>query len=240
MKMELQTVIGIIRNLATKTVDRGCTEAEMLSAMTKIDQLMRVYNLTMDKVFIEETSCVQKEIVTKHKNQTVMGTVLTELCCHFGTKVWRSRGQNRNCVYKVFGLDPDVIMVVYLYDVISSAMENETARYKTTSEYTLRYGHGKSSVVAFQKGFGRRIKLRIAAMAAEQKAESLNVPVNALIAVKNQKVEDEFSKLGMKLKTTYRRSGFVRDSRAYAAGQSAADRVNLNRPLGGNVGGYLN
>jgi len=53
----LQKVIGLIRELSNKTIDRGCTEAEAFSAMKKIDELLTVYNLSLDKVFLDSVEC---------------------------------------------------------------------------------------------------------------------------------------------------------------------------------------
>jgi hypothetical protein len=59
--------------------------------------------------------------------------------------------------------------------------------------------------------------------------------------VKQDKVSKEFAKLDMKLKNAQSSNGRVNSS-AYYAGYSAADKVNLNRPLGRNnsvISGYL-
>ena len=62
----------------------------------------------------------------------------------------------------------------------------------------------------------------------------------ALIVLKGKLVEEEFEKLGIKLRTTYSYGRSTYDGNARASGRAAADRVNLNRPVrGGGPSGYL-
>ena len=72
---ERERVTVIIRNLANKTVEKGCTEAEALSAARKVGELLKVYNLTMDEVFIEQADCVTLTINTHKENRSQMDNV---------------------------------------------------------------------------------------------------------------------------------------------------------------------
>lgn len=73
----------------------------------------------------------------------------------------------------------------------------------------------------------------------ERKASSIKG--TALVVLKKQLVEQEFKEqIGLKL-VTRRSNTRVGDWKSYTSGQSAGDRVNLNRPIEGNSGpkGYL-
>src|SRR5262249_15499778 len=62
MSTELDRVKAKIHALATKTVDRGCSEDEEMSAMEKVGKLLEQYNLTMEECDVREEKCVSVKI----------------------------------------------------------------------------------------------------------------------------------------------------------------------------------
>ena len=89
--MELQRVIQTIRDLTRKTTQKGCTEAEALAAARKVGELLKVYNLSIDRVFLGESKCIKAEILTNRRRKhpidncvmaiAEFGFPIINLCC---------------------------------------------------------------------------------------------------------------------------------------------------------------
>ncbi len=239
--MERATIIGLIKNLSNKTIDKGATEAEANSAMNKIDQLMRTYNLTLDQVFIEHADYRKYTITTDSRNSTAICSCMVGIATFCDCKVWRTH-ENGNVAYCFFGMETDIHLASYLYTVIDRAIETETEKFKQSPEYTQRHGHGRGYVSSFQKGMASRIYHRLQAM-HDVRMQDEQRPIascgTSIIVLKNRRLKDEFEKIGLRL-TNRRSSSRISRGGAYASGKEAGDRVNLNRPLAGSsVSGYL-
>ena len=248
--MEVSTVKEVIRNLAKKTQDNGCTEAEALSAAKKIGELLKVYNLEITEVFLANANCNVKKIPTGRQRRHPIDSCCTAIANFCDCKVWFGCGVGQR-EYNFFGLESDTEMAEFLYSVIYDAIEQETWRYKQSIEYAKarnsQWGR-KSFTVSFQKGMANRISERLNWMAAqrkrEEKEEEKKTPYfvttgTSLVLVKQNKVKDEFEKLSLRLrKTQYARNACRAD--AYYKGQAAGEKVNLSRPLNDvEFGGFL-
>ena len=55
---ETQVVIRRIKALCNMNQANGCSEGEAMNAASKAGALLKQYNLTMDKVFLGEQSCI--------------------------------------------------------------------------------------------------------------------------------------------------------------------------------------
>jgi hypothetical protein len=236
--MEIQQVILTIRKLTQKTTDRGCTEAEAMSAMAMIDKLLRTYNLSMDRVYLGETSCVTKTVDTNTKNRCPIDNCLVAIAYFCDCKVWFSKGAECSS-YKFFGLEPDTEMAAYLYIMIKGAVEVELNKFKLSPLYQAASGHRRRHVTSFQYGMVNRISARLNDLANERNRSQMQESANGtnLIVVKNHKIESEFEQLnlGLRKKTSLVRFG---DYGSFMAGSRAGDDVNLNRPLN-NQGSLL-
>jgi hypothetical protein len=244
--MEIQKVIGLIRELTKKTVGNGCTEAEAFSAARKVGELLKVYNLSMDKVFLGESKCVTDSIPTGRQRRHPIDYCVVAIAEFCDCRIWFSHspfpGQYRE--YKVFGLETDVEMCKYLYNMVYNAIEGETARFKQTDVYT-KGVRRKQLSVSFQKGMSVRISNRLQNMMILRHKEETQEGVafaeatgTSLVVVKRNKVEDEFEALNLGLRKAARAAFSVNDT-AYGHGQQAGERVNLNRPMGGEAVGLL-
>lgn len=260
--MEIETVAAVIRELTKKTVDNGCTEAEMLAAMEKIGKLMKTYNLTMDKVFLDKVKCIQVDVpigkpIRMRKPLRIhwAARAVADFC---DCRVWQSSITtylNRGFIWQyqlsAFGLETDAQMFEYLIKMLDITASAELGRYKKSAEYLNDMTHHKRKISSFEKGFFDRIHNRLVGMTEQRKREEkaetkvtikdgVQVGPGALIVVKQNKVADEFKKLGIKLCASKATYGRVTSGSAYNAGQAAANNVNFNRPLGGgDVAGYL-
>lgn len=231
---KLDSIKAKINALLSKTVDRGCTEAEASAAISMVNKLLIQHNLSLDELDVINGEFIQVNVgfgTLKYAQHLLYCSVIAEMC---GVKCWVEKNDiEASVVY--MGMASDVQLAEYLMKTISAAMFNETEKFKHTLLYINTSLPRKSLSTSFQNEFGRRIYYRIKQLIAEQRiAESQNLSDSrALVVVaKSKRIEQQFEKTGLKLhKIT---SGTrTRSKSAAAAGAAAADRVNLHRPLAG-------
>lgn len=242
-----------IRALMAKQVGRGCTEAEALASMTKVGELLELYNLTMDEVSLREEKCSTLVIRTGRKAADSMQWLIVELGLFTNTKSWMSHynkeTRQKEVSYFFFGQQTDLEVVQYFYDLISTTMELETRKFKMTDEYInadqYRGGRRRAST-SFQRGFINRIVMRLSEMRHETMERQYEMeekaPGTAMVVLKQSIVAEEFEKheVSKRLRTT-RASLTANNASAYSQGSDAGGRVNLSRGVSGssNIGGYL-
>lgn len=263
----LESVKRKIRALAAKTVESGCSEAEAMAAMDKVAELLSVFNLSMSEVELHAEKCITGEFQTsKTKSALSWAWIgISKLC---GVRCWRvpiQKGWN----WKFFGLESDVEMALYLCDLVTKSNKTALAIFRTTSDWEQYQSHRRTLTANFQAGFGSRINVRLKELAeankeAEKKAQAYHAENSvkigasdealvqaakqstgtALISVaKERLIEEAFKKqVGIKLQTKKSYAKRVYNSQATVAGQNAANKVNLSRPVGNSsekAAGYL-
>ena len=132
-----------------------------------------------------------------------------------------------------FGIETDVHMATYLSTVILDALDSETAKFQRTDTYR-RSVRRRFMTASFKAGMVRRLADRIAT----------NTPTGkGIVLHKLAYVHDELARQMPELQFRKRPQQKYRISKdAFAAGEKAGDRVNLNRPVGARqteVAGYL-
>jgi hypothetical protein len=235
---EVEKVKSKIRALMSKTSDRGCTEAEAMSAMAKVGELLQQYDLTVSEVDIRNTSCVERVYATGNKVQPKWLSCIGGIGALTGSRVWHTKqwvNGNTEIVAKFFGMPEDTDMAIYLCQVISQAFVGEYRDFQKTEKFRNLKAcgyHGKRIITSFSHGMARTISNRLYELARTRKQEALKPSTGtSLVLIKEAKVEEEFQQLGLKLitrKTTRR----ITVEGGYSAGQTAGGNVNLNRPVG--------
>lgn len=247
MTDQLSKVKEKIAALAAKTVSNGCSEAEAAMAMEKVGHLLEQYNLTMSEVQLRNEKMTEARVFDNGKRFTRMKFCVVAIANFCDCVVWSNRASNRNpkASYCFFGLEQDVMMAEFLYKTILSAMLNEAEKFKLTNVYynaASHYGGRKRATVSFYQGFIDRINDRLGEM-EETKAEKHESTGTDLIVLKGELIKKEAQKRGIRIKYTQKRISYGNYD-AVSSGHSAAARVNLNRPVGGNssdtkmIGGY--
>jgi hypothetical protein len=236
MENEIENVRNKIRQLCNRTVENGCSEKEAFNAATIAGNLLKAYNLSMSEVFLGQQSCITKSYQTDRQRRHPVDGCATAIANFCDCKVWVSKPHWGNLSYNFFGLEQDVEMACYLLDMVIKACEQETNAFKQSEHYSNSYHHGKTVTVSFQKGLAARVGARLNEMRETRREEELAETVmiegqtKAIVHLKHTKVEDEFGKLGMRLRSASRSAGRLSGD-AYSHGQSAGNRVNLNRPI---------
>ena len=248
MSDERTRIIQKVHGLLSKTIENGCTEDEAMSAAAKAGELMDFYNLEITDIEIRETKCRHLEV----ELSTSIGGQLDGCIIAIGkfcdTKTWYTRGRMaypegkcsvlaRGAIYHFFGLEQDVEVAEYLYNILNSAIESELAAFKLSEAFILA-PRKKTASKTFCRAFSTRIYTRLNAMKAERDSElAKNDEVmertgRSLVLVKKDHIESEFDRdIGIKL-SKRQNSNHTHDYNAAHAGTSAASRVSMNKGVG--------
>jgi hypothetical protein len=231
---ELSRVKARIKALTEKTVSNGCTEAEAMSAAEMVGRLLERYALTMDEIEIRAEQCVQLKIPLGGQRRRPIDGCVPAIARFCECKVWLNRTEFGPC-YVFFGFEPDTALAGYLFSVIDRAIASELARFRS-SQYRLQGQTLRVASSSFQHGMAQRLAERLEAMhrerdvsVAAQRAEG-----TALMLVKHRVVDDAFRETDIRLRAATSRTT-IHLNGAFRHGRQAGDRVNLDRPIGGQA-----
>ena len=221
----MERVKRIIQGLQAKTEANGATEEEALAAAAKLGQLLEDYDLSIDEVGVREDAaqCRKNEVFAA---DDAAGTLISGIGKFCTLIVYQTRGTGHGARYTFFGTPHDLEIAVYLYEVCAEAMDHDWTAFMD------RHGYSMKKRMSFRAGFAQRVYQRLMQMKAERDARRSKS--TALVVLKDQLVKSEWAKEGIKLNKS--RSTFAADGNAFAHGQAAGGRVNLNNPLGGPSG----
>ena len=157
-------------------------------AAQKVGELLKTYNLSMDRVFLGATKCITDSVITKHRRRGATNDYIWTIGSFCDCKMWFSSwDNNRHITYYFFGLPTDTEMAKFLYSVVDAAMETETEKYRQSAEYREevasmgwvgdRRGRGRHLTISFRHGLANKIAQRLHKMMderhKEEEAESL-------------------------------------------------------------------
>jgi hypothetical protein len=234
---ELARVKARIKALAEKTVSNGCTEAEAMAAAEMVGRLLDRYALSMEEIDVRAARCVQLEVPIGGKQRRPIDGCVTAIARFCDCKVWVARDEE-GMKYIFFGFEPDTSMAGYLYGVIDRAIRTELAEFKRRAASVGLAA--RRAGVSFQHGAATRVAERLEAMrdAREVAMAARRSGGTALIVVKHRVVDEAFADTKVRL-VSVRRLEPVRMKSAFHEGVAAGERINLNRPVGGDAQGRL-
>ena len=248
MSIELDSVVRRIRSLINMNQSNGCSEGAAMNAASKIGLLLQQYNLTMDKVFLGEQKCITGTVTQDRKQRHPVAGCVIDISNFCDCKVWTSSPwREKQTSYHFFGLETDVEMAKYLFQTIVNAMDTEVVNFKQSEIYLDGYDSKKRLSTSFLRGMASRISAQLRDMTDRRHKDESKATVHEgvgectdIVLIKRDKVEDEFSKLGLRLRSKQSYSSRT-NFNAYDEGYEAGGKVNLNRPLTNRTGvsGYL-
>jgi|SRR6516164_2032645 hypothetical protein len=231
MSTNLDDIKLKIKALAAKTVERGCTEHEALSAMAGVGRLLQRYNLTMNELDVRDSTYKTIYIDIERAHRHPIDDVTLALARLLGVKTWFHR-RHRTSAYAFFGQVQDLEFIEYLFNVCLRALDTDTERFKNSKVYQNPRGHHRRTLsVSFQRGMAERIAERIDEIHQQNDAQyAAQHTGRSLVVLKKELVEEAFEKEGIQLRTSMR---YVRlpHPQAHSHGRRAGDKVNLSRPV---------
>ncbi len=222
-----EDIIRRIKALSDRTVDRGCTEQEAMSAADILAKLLNQHGLAMSDIQIQERQdCEESTIDTGRKRAHEIQSCLIPLSELYDCKVWKLRGS-----FTFFGFPEDLAACQSLYAIIYQAIQIDLARYKMQSRLGFQ-PTGKRESHDFKMGMVIRIANRLRVMKREQQQDNQRTTGRDLVVVKSAAVETAYAADHNPLRKSNGKSRY-NYSDSFRAGDSAGGRVNLNKTIGG-------
>jgi len=223
-KEERKKKIAIIKALLSKTVENGCTEDEMASALALAKKLM-------DQNDLDETDLhfggegVTVETVVKTDFDKIRGQLVMPVgrFCHCSAWVV---GKGSDTI-SYAGLESETIFAHWMLDMLADFVLFSLDGYAHRNLRSRRVTRLERS--AFIVGCATRIAERLQALTPRPVAGT----GRDLVIAKNQLIDAELARRGIKLRETFKL--YSLDPEAYAAGEEAGDRAQFNRPVDGST-----
>ncbi len=146
-----------IKRLREMTSDRGCTEAEALSAAAKAAQLMRDHGLSEADIVMDE-----KASKSRHKSKSQKARLWPTIAHCTNTAVIVLEGSD-GVEVAFIGRDPGPEIAVYLRAVCERAVDTAIVQFKTEPQYRRKrkLAVKRDMVAAFTTGMVARLNRRL-------------------------------------------------------------------------------
>jgi hypothetical protein len=221
---DLDRLMQRIQALRAKTVDKGCTEAEALSAAEKVAELLDRHGLSMSELDLRKQTCEGIGVDTGRKRRGPVDDCMGTIALFFDCRVWSETSADGTLRYIFFGLPGDVQAAVYLHDLIAQAFASETASFQSGEIYVATHSSQRRSATnSFQLGLSRGINTKLEMLRQARASASGGSNGRALVPVKQSIIEQELERMGL----TFRRANSARRKvlpGAFAAGKEAGER----------------
>jgi hypothetical protein len=118
-----ESIIEKIRSLLSKTVENGCTEAEMLAALDKAAAMRDAYDVTDEELQLTREEKVAlhadpADATDPHKLKWRLSYGVRQFC---GVEIFRHSGE---AGYKFIGLPSDVELACWMLDTLADFVFN--------------------------------------------------------------------------------------------------------------------
>jgi len=221
MESDRQKTVRLLAQLRSRTVARGCTEAEAMAAAEKAAALMVEYDLTDGDVEI-----AQEDYTSPRSGGTAVRS-----------RIWGqiAAATNTACILRAsmgipvvtyVGSEPGPTVAVYLHQVIDRAIDRECAEFRKTAWYRKRrtLKAKKHATADFTMGMVRSMGRRLQELFASTISEDRRA---AAMVERDRRWPDA--------ETTRPAAGAGRYYDAAAAGAAAGGRVTLAHGVSGGV-----
>jgi len=228
-----ESILNKIRALRAKAQNAASTQAEVEAAAAAAAKLMVKHDLDESQITDAQTRSGAVEGAFKPPYQDieeVIRYVFKGVETMTETKGYRDTINND---FRFIGLEPDVEMALYLFEMITQSAKRCWNSFVQSEFEAGRVAH-KSRRPSFYIGFGEAIQAKLTELAEDRMAARSQAVGTALVIRKQDAIRDKMQEMGLTLRKgrTPRQSSV--DPRAFSAGVTSANSVNLNRPFGAN------
>lgn len=230
-----QDIIDRIRAMRAKAEDAAATEAEAMAAAEMAAKLLIKYDIKPEELAeIGKAEGVEQAFRQGKVGHPVAEAVAVAVSELTETKVYRDRAE-----IKFIGLEEDVLMAVYLIEMLVGAAKRAWVGY---SEDNYKEAVPFKQLMHFREsffvGFSARVSMRLNELRKfreEQRAQAQSTGHGtALVIVKQDIIRRKMEEMGLVLGKA-RRKNKTYDSATFMQGAAAGETVNLNRPFAGNA-----
>jgi len=230
MTADREKIVEKIKALVSKTIDKGCTEAEALSALDKARALMDAYEISEAELLLtkEETAVFRHEPPNSLDPHNIKFHLMGGVADFCNCQAWQRRTRKAKAI-TFCGLPSDVQLATWLLDTLAAFVQVELASHLMD---TLPPRSERRSVIkGFVKGCCTRISDRLGAL-CDQSAKAATSNRRELAVIKGAAIDAKMKECGIKIRGCHLDG--QSDSRSYRAGKAAGDRASFGRPISGH------
>jgi hypothetical protein len=237
MTVERESVLKKIQALMAKTVEKGCTEEEMMAALAKAQALRDAYCVTEAELNLtkEEKAILRREPPGTKDPHRIKWFLLGSVSKFCNCKGWRRRRDEGGGL--VFcGLPSDAQHASWMLDTLTNFVQTALVDFLMDAQPSNE--DRREAIRSFVLGCTDRICQRLDELREqsdelrEQSATVAASNARALVVVKDAAVQAKIKELGLHF---YCGSGGygAGDSSSYKAGGAAGNRASFGRPVSG-------
>jgi hypothetical protein len=226
------SIIEKIRALLSKTVENGCTEAEMMAALDRAAAMQDAYDISDEELQLTKEEKVMlhtdpPDLSDPHKIKWQLSGAIGQFC---NVQIYRSPHQTGlQCV----GLPSDVQFAMWLLDTLADFVFAEL--YAHLIGCLAPKSERRIIIRSFTAACCDRITDRLLALIERSKAERTSNG-RELVVIKDAAIKAFMKDNGIHLRTCSGYSPTTVNSAAEAAGRAAGDRAAFGRPVTGVAG----
>jgi hypothetical protein len=221
-----KTLLEKIKALLAKTVENGCTEFEMLSAMAKASELMAAHNVDQTDLAFggEKMNFDDRDVKDPYRIRRGLAVAVSRFC---DCECWsRDKEKLTFC-----GLESDTVFAYWLLDMLAAFVNRETTKYIFKLGGGVRGRERKREYISFSAGCVSRINQRLDELRHREHATGTG---RSPIMSKQTMIGAAMRARGIRLKS--RSLSRKINSDAFSAGKVAGDGASFNRPVNGGAG----
>jgi hypothetical protein len=229
MTADREKIVEKIKALVSKTVDKGCTEAEALAALDKARAMMDAYEISEDELLLtkEETAVLRSEPPNSLDPHNIKFHLMGAVADFCSCQAWQLRKREGKAV-TFCGLSSDAQLATWLLDTLAAFVQAELANH--LMDTLPPRGERRSVIRVFVDGCCKRISDRLNALHA-QSAAAATSNMRELVVIKSAAVDAKMKECGIRVCGLC--LGGQTDSGSHRAGAAAGDRASFGRPVSG-------
>lgn len=227
-------LIEKIKKLQRMTVERGASETEAMRAAQVVQQLISEHNIEQSELEIrtDAKNCAKDSYTAIRSSKPAWSNLAIAIEKLYGTIAWAERSSEdllglgfETETYQIvyYGFPVDVAGSIATLAICAIALDTAVAALPKRSK--------KIERESFEIGMTDRLQERIKEMRLRAHGEAKGQ--GALVVLKDKLVQEEFSKLGVKLYRSHAPERKISPA-GYVAGRAAANAVNLGTNISSN------
>ena len=226
------SIVEKIRALLSKTVENGCTEAEMLAALDRAAAMRDAYDISDEELQLTREEKVAlhadpEDASDPHRLRWRLSSGVRVFC---GVEIYRDAGAQS---YKYIGQPSDVELARWLLDTLADFVFG--ALYEHLIGCLAPRGERRTITRSFVESCCNRINERLIEL-VERSKQAQTTNGRELVLVKDAAIKAFMKDNGIRLRCCGGGGGGNIDQTAQAAGRAAGDRAAFGCPVSGTAG----
>jgi len=228
------STIEKIKALMAKTVENGCTEAEMFAALDKARAMRDAYDISDEELQVAKDEAAMlhadpPDLKDPHKIKWRLTYGVAQFC---SVQIYRARHETG---LRCIGMPSDVQFAMWLLDNLADFVFN--ALFEHLIGCCAPKGERRIIMRTFVEACCERITDRLLELVERSKAARTSNG-RELVVIKDAAIKTFMKEHGIRLASCGGYSASTTNAAAQAAGRAAGDRASFGRPVSG-AGGVL-